>query len=174
MKYYTGIGSRRAPQEILDLMTSIAIHLANEGYILRSGGADGSDKYFEIGANRVDTSLKEICLPKNFPLDGDLYQTAKGLLQPHIVFQLDNTKEYVRKLLSRNMQQLFGKNLDLNNRSEFVICWTPTLDYDDFDAGGTRYACLSARANGIPIYNLLEKEHEDYWRNVIEKKLARP
>lgn len=35
-----------------------------------------------------------------------------------------------------------------------VVCWTPTLDYTDQDAGGTRYACLLAQTRGISIFNL--------------------
>lgn len=38
IKYYTGIGSRKTPIEILDFMTEIAIYLNKKKYILRSGG----------------------------------------------------------------------------------------------------------------------------------------
>ena len=38
MKYYAGIGSRKTPKEILDLMSVIGEYLQSKGYILRSGG----------------------------------------------------------------------------------------------------------------------------------------
>ena len=38
--FYTGIGSRKTPREVLDAMEVIARHLANRGLVLRSGGAD--------------------------------------------------------------------------------------------------------------------------------------
>ena len=41
MKFYSGIGSRETPQDIMELMTSIAAQLARQHWTLRSGGADG-------------------------------------------------------------------------------------------------------------------------------------
>lgn len=50
MKIYTGIGSRNTPPDILDIMFRLAGKLASEGYVLRSGGAQGADDAFEQGA----------------------------------------------------------------------------------------------------------------------------
>ena len=47
MKYYTGIGSRETPKDIMQLMSKLAYKLASEGYILRSGAAQGADTAFE-------------------------------------------------------------------------------------------------------------------------------
>ena len=49
MKKYAGIGSRKVPDDIGGLMTSISEKLCQKGYLLRSGGAEGSDKKFEKG-----------------------------------------------------------------------------------------------------------------------------
>lgn len=49
MKTYTGIGSRETPYEIQDLMKRIAFKLAENGWLLRSGGAEGADTAFENG-----------------------------------------------------------------------------------------------------------------------------
>jgi predicted Rossmann fold nucleotide-binding protein DprA/Smf involved in DNA uptake len=43
-KYYAGIGSRETPKDICDIMTQLAIKLANNGWVLRSGGAKGADR----------------------------------------------------------------------------------------------------------------------------------
>ena len=48
-KYFAGIGSRETPQDILKLMTKSAYRLEQLGYVLRSGGARGADKAFELG-----------------------------------------------------------------------------------------------------------------------------
>ena len=48
-KYYTGVGSRSTPQDIMELMTQVATKLEALGYSLRSGAADGADTAFENG-----------------------------------------------------------------------------------------------------------------------------
>lgn len=48
MKYYTGIGSRQTPKDILKLMEDIAFKLAQKGYILRSGAAGGADTAWNL------------------------------------------------------------------------------------------------------------------------------
>ena len=60
--YYSGIGSRQTPQHIIDNMIITAEWLATEGYILRSGNANGADVAFGIGCDSVNGS-SEIYLP---------------------------------------------------------------------------------------------------------------
>lgn len=48
-KYYTGVGSRSTPQDIMELVTQVATKLEALGYSLRSGAADGADTGFENG-----------------------------------------------------------------------------------------------------------------------------
>ena len=48
-KYYTGVGSRSTPPEVMELMTKVATKLESLGYSLRSGAADGADTGFENG-----------------------------------------------------------------------------------------------------------------------------
>lgn len=49
MKYYAGIGSRRTPENICQIMTKIARYLYTKDYVLRSGDADGADTTFKNG-----------------------------------------------------------------------------------------------------------------------------
>ena len=64
--YYTGIGSRDTPKKYLRYMELAATYLAENGLILRSGGADGADTAFEKGCDFVN-GKKEIFLPwQNF------------------------------------------------------------------------------------------------------------
>ena len=39
LRYYTGIGARATPPEVLSLMTRAAFALLKRGYVLRSGHA---------------------------------------------------------------------------------------------------------------------------------------
>jgi hypothetical protein len=48
--FYTGIGARATPPEVLSLMTRAAFALLKRGYVLRSGHAIGADSAFERGA----------------------------------------------------------------------------------------------------------------------------
>lgn len=48
-KYYAGIGSRETPTRVLQLMIKAAQRLAQRGYTLRSGGADGADAAAVVG-----------------------------------------------------------------------------------------------------------------------------
>ena len=52
MKWYTGVGSRETPSDILEVMESVGYALASQGWTLRSGGAVGADQAFERGMFR--------------------------------------------------------------------------------------------------------------------------
>ena len=52
-KYYAGVGSRSTPMHIQKLFEEIAATLAQNGYVLRSGGAEGADVAFERGCKTV-------------------------------------------------------------------------------------------------------------------------
>lgn len=41
--YYTGVGSRETPKEVLNYFSKLAYFLASNNYILRSGHAQGAD-----------------------------------------------------------------------------------------------------------------------------------
>lgn len=59
MKYYTGVGARKTPDNILSEMRSIAKVMSQDLYVVRSGGAEGADTAFEVGAG----ANTEIYLP---------------------------------------------------------------------------------------------------------------
>lgn len=166
-KYYAGIGSRNTPSDILTLMTKIATKLESEGYILRSGGADGADQAFEAGVN--NPSMKEIYIPWNGYSDKQMLYSI-----PNKAFEIaeslhkhwDNSSEAVQKLMARNAMQIMGK--DLQTRSSFVICWTPDGCISEEDrsyeknmgTGGTGQAIAHAYRERIAIFNLQRSEHK--------------
>ena len=108
---FTGIGSRKAPQVILEKITLIASFLESHGLKLRSGGAKGSDKAFERGIKNPDN--KEIWLFDN-NLDDLKARTFVTLTTPH-----EEINWAWIKAISRNMYQVFGETLD--DPVDFVV-----------------------------------------------------
>ena len=51
---YAGFGAENAPPEVAQLMTEIGTELADQDFLLRSGGGRGSDEAFENGARLTD------------------------------------------------------------------------------------------------------------------------
>lgn len=150
MIFYTGIGSRSTPPDVLAEMMNIARRRAKAGLCLRSGGADGADAAFEAGAG----DLKEIWLPWiRFNGNGSLligddaaaHAIAKEVLGD---FHWSRCNLAAKKLHARNCHQVLG--IDLKTPSEEVVCWTPRGAV----VGGTATALKIAAAWGIPILNL--------------------
>lgn len=146
MFYYAGIGSRETPKEFLDLFTKVAKYLSKKGCVLRSGGACGSDKAFELGATN-----KEIFLPwKGFEgsnsnlvvQDGKAFDIASKY-HPRWNYLSQGAK----KLQARNSHQILG--YDLESPSDFVICWTKGGKGN----GGTGQALRIAKDYNIPIFD---------------------
>lgn len=162
MKFYAGIGSRKTPLHIQEKMTEIANELSRSEYCLRSGGADGADTAFELGA-----TFKEIFLPWN-EFNGRHENGSDYVVPP---YREDYTLQYHprphtltsagKKFMSRNTYQVLG--LNLNNPVEFVLCWTA----DGKASGGTGQALRIAFDHGIPIFNFQTgfKAFSDYMVN---------
>lgn len=140
MKYWTGIGSRQAPQDILDQCTLIAGLLERLGMTLRSGGAIGCDQAFERGVE--NPLLKEILRPKHSTTEAE---KRAALIHP----RWDLCDEYARRLHGRNVQLVLGNNLD--SHSSLLVCWTLSPE-----KGGTRTGLVLARSLGIPTFNLAD------------------
>lgn len=152
---YTGIGSRQTPDRICDIMTEYARRLTLYGYILRSGGAEGADKAFEIGARR-----KEIYLPwKGFNNnDSELFGVDQDAIDMAMNFHRTPHKltESVKKLHGRNVYQILGK--DMKSPSEFVIFWAPENNKVE---GGTATAVNIARTKGMATFNLFKNRDSE-------------
>lgn len=165
MKYYAGIGSRTIPVEIGDKMLAIAAFMRDKGYILRSGGADGSDLSFESGAG----DMKEIFIPwKNFNGSGsDLYHISWQALEMAEKYhpKWDTLSQGARKLMARNCYQVLG--LDLRTPVDLIVCWT----HDGGIVGGTGQALRMARDLDIPVFNLYNEGAEFDVRNYVQARL---
>lgn len=150
-QFYAGIGSRDTPLDFLELMTKVGQYLAGLGFVLRSGGANGADSYFEKGCD-LASGPKEIYLPWNG------FNGNKSLLYPPSQTCIDIAKKYhpaweklsqgAQKLQARNANQILG--LDLKTPSSFVICWTK----NGAGQGGTGQAIRMANDYKIPVFDM--------------------
>ena len=151
LPYYTGVGSRKTPKNILTFMTEIATHLNELGYILRSGGAKGADTAFERGSEDVEIYYASDCTLEAEKI-AERFHPAWNLCSP-----------FVKKLHGRNAFQILG--LDLNTPSRFLICWTPDACTCHADrtirTGGTGTAISIADSYNVKIFNLAVPSHAD-------------
>lgn len=148
-RFYTGVGSRKTPEDVLDLMREIGYLMwADLGLVLRSGGANGADSAFEEGCDDAG-GKKEIYLPwegfngHTSPLYGvnEAALTLASAVHP----AWHNCSYPARKLHARNCYQVLGG--DLKTPSSVLICWMK-------GAGGTRTAFQLAARSSIGIVNL--------------------
>mgnify|MGYP001599049600 FL=1 len=162
MKKYAGIGSRKVPDDIGELMTKISERLSEKGYSLRSGSAKGSDSFFEKGVklsvnDGKPTYNKEIFTAYNC--------TKKAILMAsnyHPGFH--NCNDFIKKLHGRNAMIILGK--DLNEPVEFVVCWTE----NGKDSGGTGLGIRLAEDKKIKVYNLFFEDVRKKFEKWLLKK----
>ncbi len=168
MRYYAGIGSRQTPQDVLDLMAHIGARLCDDGWTLRSGGAEGADTAFYFGVTELslpgawddDRLRAEVYLP--WPSFGDpaRWENVKHYGSPahwtepiaaEVHPAWERLSQGARKLHSRNVHQIRGERTD-SIVSSFVICWTPQAS----GSGGTGQAIRLAEAYGVPVFDLAD------------------
>lgn len=166
-KAYAGIGSRKTPVELKPLIQQISSFLEEEGYMLRSGGADGADSFFE-----ENITNKEIYLPckgfnNNPSMRYDVSKEAYGLARqfhPH----WNKLNFFAKKLIARNGYQVLGHNLE--TPVYFIVCWTENGEIK----GGTGQALRIAEHYNIPVCNLFfVKSFErflEFYNFVLNKK----
>lgn len=164
-KVYAGIGSRRTPPEVQEVMAHLAGLLGQAGWTLRSGRAIGADSAFETGARNVRGSC-EIYLPNKHnhtsigqntrehpePWDHTRYidEVEGSVLGCKIIARLlhpngKNLSPNALELHARNTYQIIGQ--DLNTPVQFVVCWTE----GGRGEGGTGQALRLAKMLNIPI-----------------------
>ena len=173
VKTYTGVGSRRAPPEILKLMYWAAKRLAAEGWTLRSGAAAGSDEAFEAGAldnlpcphERVEIFLpweefRGRVSPRECPPTAAAFSLAERY---HPAWE--RLTPSARALMARNSHQVLGA--DLQSPCAFVLCWTPdgakASQETSRDTGGTGQAIRIASSRRIPVFNLARSSDFSDW-----------
>lgn len=155
--FYTGVGSRQAPQNVLRMLQHFASVAEILGMVLRSGGADGCDSAFESGCS-ADNSIIYLPWPLyNSHLSTNVTVCEKAIrTAKHLHPMGDHLRDSHARLHGRNVYQVIGT--EMVTPSEFVICWTP----DGAEAahacssrtGGTSTAIALADQCGIPVFNV--------------------
>lgn len=171
---YAGIGPRDIPSEIADMMSSVAVQMDHQGWILRSGRATGSDQAWEAGHRPAS---REIYLPwggynmttnqeKNYfisPLSEQLEQAAK---MTHPAW--DKLSLGGQKLMMRNVSIILGPDLD--DPVEFVAYWHAKKKPD----GGTAHAINVAIQAGIPTFNIGFEEDQEAMSKFVDTYHQQP
>lgn len=158
MKYYAGIGPRKTPADVQNVMTDIARQLVPTGWCLRSGHANGADRAFERGAvnkqiflpwegfnggysNRINVAYREIC--------DQQFDIAK---KHHPAW--NRCSPAAQRLLCRNVPIILGETLD--DPVTCVITWLPEPTYQ----GGTRHALNIAETYGVRVFDLNQRQDQ--------------
>lgn len=181
--YWTGVGSRKTPYASRSVLMIFAKYLAERGIVLRSGGADGADSFFQTGAesawyayNRKGYKASELYLPwdgfGHFLDNEDCYTTEPPYhlipldkIESGLVYRAEQIAKSIhpkwgslseagRKLHTRNAFQVLGR--DLQTPSSFLICYaeTNTKKASGTPIGGTRTAWCLAKEHNIECFNL--------------------
>jgi len=199
-KSYAGIGSRALnepsktltdeyKEDIKMMMIKSGYYLSLIGFTLNSGGAEGPDEWFELGADLAkqyhNKGSKVIILPwqafRENPSHYHLGSMNKELLiesmdwasENHPRWKAEKTSkenyqypslrnlEVYQKMMTRNVPQV--KGFDLKQNVNFVLCWTPDGCINHIErtskTGGTGQAIAIASKIGIKVYNLKREEH---------------
>lgn len=166
---YAGIGARDTPKEVCKFMADIAHIMARKGFVLRSGAAEGADSAFEAGCDRVDgrkviylpwdgfnhhNSPFRVVVPEAIDIGRQVHNQWYEECNDGTMKTWDEFSDGTQKLLSRNVYQMVG--LNLNYLSRFALLWT---DKEDDVHGGTAFAIRIAKHFDIPYLNM--EKHED-------------
>jgi len=175
VKYFAGIGSREIPSYYQPYIDRIVKILVDRGFGLRSGGASGSDTFFEesfikhapdfntrmqiflpydgFNGRRVD-DVNYICSLEH-PSDRERLITHAKKFHP----KWDRLGDGGQKLMARNSQQVCGAYL--HHYSEFIVCYT---EYGN-GGGGTGQALRIADQYNIPIFDIGK-----YYTGIVDPK----
>ncbi len=165
---WAGIGSRGTgkepvPPSMFAHMTELARRMAEAGWHLSSGGADGSDTAFANGTP-VDQRTIWLPWPGYNDLSGpDCHPIPRNRLQQSLELaerfhpNWDICTPGGRKLHARNGLILLGRDLD--RPVDAVVAYTRGGKVD----GGTGQGLRIAMERGIPIFNLGSMTMEQAW-----------
>lgn len=187
--FWTGIGSRQVPDDVIANMVKFGYEMASTGMCLRSGKASGSDTGFQIGVETFllkkgneNLPLMEIYIPWNRFDNYRVKIVTHDIIGPdqaswpqakQIAKQIHPNpkalKDAALSLHARNVYQVLGTHL--TEPSEFVIFYAD--EHNGVVKGGTATAVHLARKHNIPTYNIKtdngDEELKRIWHEVISR-----
>ena len=159
---YAGVGARKTPEPVLAVMRRMAWYLAEKGWHLNTGGADGADTAFAEGA----ALRRTVFLP--WPgyngwrgsqcvtyTEASLDDLAAIAARHHPAWA--RCRPAVRKLHARNVAVVFGARASGFTPTRAVVCWTAGGRV----TGGTGVAIRLAERAGIAVFNLATMHPRD-------------
>jgi hypothetical protein len=129
--------------------------------VMRSGAADGADRAFEKGVKK--SRNKEIyrpsydankALPAGYLVIGGKKEAEARAIAAAVTTDFGKLDQFGQDLHTRNAFQVLGR--DPTRPSEFVLAITKAGN--DARVRGTRATMAIAAANGIPVYDLAQRE----------------
>lgn len=156
MKFYTGIGSRETPPEILEQMQAVAYRLAHQGFTLRSGRAKGADAAFQRGAYDYAKALDE----EGVKVVSEKMKNIARIYVPWEKFCLENKlhPKWLRNvaIVEKNAPDFYAKAIDTLKT---------VMNQDHFNACSTGAKRLHVRNTFQILGDLLDKPSEVllYW-----------
>lgn len=165
---YAGIGPRNTPLEVCEQMVHVAKQMDEQGWIVRSGHAQGADQAWACGHAPEN---REIYLPwHSFNIVGELpagFQVSPVTPQLEAVARVahrgwDNLRQGGQKLMMRNVSIILGHNLD--DPVQFVAYWSPQRKVQ----GGTGNAVHLASLYGIPSFNIAFEEDQQGMSSFVD------
>lgn len=163
-KFYTGVGSRETPNDILAFMETVGKAMTDLGYIGRSGGADGADTAFWNGflaSSKLDMKFECYIPWDNF---NGLNSSQKHIINSSKLRTYNEAQELMKTIhpaperLSRGALALHTRNVfqvlgyDLISPSNVLFCYTKMTKAGK-PSGGTATAYNLAREHKIKCYN---------------------
>jgi hypothetical protein len=149
----------------MTLMRRLANHLREQGWVLRSGGAEGADEAFEQGV-MDDPEYTENDLEIYLPWPGfcghqpsvcnivapRLQNWSQAVARASLIHPIWNELKRSHQLLhGRNIYQVYG--LDLESPAAYIVYYARERADGEVD-GGTRTAVMAARQAGVRELNL--------------------
>jgi hypothetical protein len=158
---YAGVGARNTPENVLQEMTKIAEILANDKWLLRSGGAVGADTAFFNGCNKVKGNM-EIFYPNVDIINEPKFEEAKAIAKSYHG-NWKATTSYAKRCLTRNVYILLGPELD--TPADVCIYWrNPNTKY-----GGTLHTITMAKDNNIFLLDMNIHDTPDKIHKIIKE-----
>lgn len=156
MKFYAGIGSRKTPSAVLRLMRVAARRLAENDWVLRTGGAEGADIAFEQGAfdGEAHIYLPWATFNSDLRTGGERhYVTSYPSIEARKIAEQFHPAFHKltaggQALQARNTHQVLGA--DCKSPASFILCYTENAS----GGGGTGQALRIARAHDIEVFDL--------------------
>lgn len=169
---YAGIGHRGTPEKVRDMMTNIGSQLCKMGFILRSGNAIGADQAWE---EQVPKKMKEIFLAGKKPscthgVVPDFIQEQWDFVVKHYhggSTPFSRQPPYVQYLFCRNLNILYGKDLD--DPVDFVVYWHEGEHCD----GGTGHTVSMAKELEIPCFNIWSQVDQQAMDAFVEQLIKK-